>query len=122
VVTNQPDVGNGLVSDSVVAAMHDKLRKALPIDDVRVCPHSQSAGCECRKPKPGMLIDAARALNIDLERSFMVGDRRGDIVAGQAVGCYTLFIDRRYTEPRPSQPDERVRSLPSAVKTILSLL
>jgi D-glycero-D-manno-heptose 1,7-bisphosphate phosphatase len=122
VVTNQPDIGNGLVSDSVVEAMHDKLRNALPVDDVRVCPHSQSAGCDCRKPKPGMLIDAARDLNIDLKRSFIVGDRNGDIVAGEAVGCYTLFIDRRYTEPRPKQPDQRVRSLPSAVKTILSLL
>jgi D-glycero-D-manno-heptose 1,7-bisphosphate phosphatase len=122
VVTNQPDIGNGLVSESIVEAMHDKLRSALPVDDLRVCPHSQSAGCDCRKPKPGMLIDAARDLNIDLKRSFIVGDRSGDIVAGEAVGCYTLFIDRRYTEPRPKQPDQRVRSLPSAVKTILSLL
>ena len=122
VVTNQPDIANGLVSASEVGAMHDKLRDALPIDDIRICPHGQSAGCACRKPQPGMLLEAARDLNIDLERSFLVGDRRGDIIAGQAVGCYTLFIDRRYSEPRPEQPDRRVRSLPSAVKTILSLL
>jgi D-glycero-D-manno-heptose 1,7-bisphosphate phosphatase len=69
-----------------------------------------------------MLLDAARDWNIDLERSFIVGDRRGDIVAGQAVGCYTLFVDRGYTEARPEQPDERVSSLPSAVKVILSLV
>ena len=122
VVTNQPDIGNGLVSEAAVDAMHEKLQRLLPVDDVRLCPHKQSAGCACRKPKPGMLVEAARTWNIDLERSFMVGDRSGDIVAGQAVGCYTLFVDRGYAEPAPQSPDKRVKSLPSAVKVILSLL
>jgi len=60
VVTNQPDIGNGLVSVEVVNEMHRLMTQALPIDRIEMCPHSQSEGCNCRKPKPGMLINAAR--------------------------------------------------------------
>ena len=122
VVTNQPDIGNGLVDAAVVEAMHAKLRRRVAVDEIRVCPHSQSAGCDCRKPQPGLLIAAARDLEIDLSKSFMVGDRRGDIVAGQSVGCYTLFLDRGYAEPRPDSADRTVKSLPEAARIILSLL
>jgi len=120
VVTNQPDIGNGLVQASVVEAMHARLRSRVSVDDIRVCPHRQDAGCSCRKPKPGMLRAAARRWNIDFKNSYMVGDRAGDIVAGNAAGCYTLLINRRYSEPLPSAPDRTVRSLPAAVRFILS--
>lgn len=122
VVTNQPDIGNGLVDAATVDAMHARLKRDLAVDDIRVCPHSQSAGCDCRKPRPGMLTAAADALDIDLKKSFIVGDRRGDIVAGQAVGCYTFFLDRGYAEARPDTPDATVKSLPAAVGVILELL
>ena len=120
VVTNQPDIGNGLVAASTVEAMHAKLRSRVPVDDIRVCPHRQDAGCSCRKPKPGMLRVAARRWNIDLKNSYMVGDRGSDIVAGKAVGCYTLLINRHYSEPLPDAPDRTERSLPGAVRFILS--
>jgi D-glycero-D-manno-heptose 1,7-bisphosphate phosphatase len=124
VVTNQPDIGNGLVSEAAVAAMHERLRRRLPVSDVRVCPHRQSAGCVCRKPQPGMLLAAAHDLDIDLAASFMVGDRHSDVLASRAAGCYTLFIDRGYAETRGlSIPaDAIVRSLPAAVRHILSRL
>ena len=121
VVTNQPDIGNGLVDPGVVEAMHEKLRRRLPVDEIRVCPHRQDAGCACRKPKPGMLRQAARKWRIDATKSFLVGDRWSDIIAGQAIGCYTVFVDRGYSEPQRATPDSFVSSLPAAARLILSL-
>ena len=120
VVTNQPDIGHGLVQASVVEAMHARLRARVAVDDIRVCPHRQDEGCACRKPKPGMLIAAARRWNIDLRRSYMVGDRDGDVIAGNTAGCYTLLINRHYSEPRRAAPDRIVRSLPAGVRFILA--
>jgi D-glycero-D-manno-heptose 1,7-bisphosphate phosphatase len=122
VVTNQPDVGNGFLAPAVLDAIHVKLQERAATDDIMVCPHAQNAGCDCRKPRPGMLLEAARRWNIDLKKSFMVGDRAGDCVAGLAAGCYTIFIDRGYREPRPERPDKCANSLPSAVEHILSLV
>ncbi len=122
VVTNQPDIGNGLVASAVVDAMHDRIRRELGVDDIRTCPHSQQAGCECRKPRSGMLTEAARLWNIDLGKSFMIGDRRGDIVAGETVGCYTIFLDRGYREPRPDRLNSSAASLSAAVRHILTYL
>src|SRR6185369_17384778 len=93
VVTNQPDIGNGLVSVDVVTEMHRLMAHALPIDRIEMCPHSQSEACGCRKPKPDMLINAARHCGIDLAGSVMVGDRSSDIEAGRAAGCRTVRID-----------------------------
>jgi D-glycero-D-manno-heptose 1,7-bisphosphate phosphatase len=122
IVTNQPDIGNGLVDPAVVAVMHDRLRSRLPLDEIRMCPHRQDENCSCRKPKPGMLTAAARKWGINLKKSFMVGDRWGDIVAGQVVGCYTIFINRGYSEPQTATPDNCATSLGSATRIILSLI
>ena len=121
VVTNQPDIGNGRVSPAVVDEMHQRLRAALPIDDIELCPHRQDEGCACRKPKPGMLIAATDRLGIALGRSFMVGDRASDIAAGRAAGCRTVLIDLGYTaEPTPDDADFTVHSLREATACILS--
>ena len=119
VVTNQPDVGNGLVERAVVEAMHNRLRAALPIDDIRVCYHAQTDACACRKPKPGMLLEAAARFGINLANSVMIGDRWNDIVAGHGAGCYTILIDREYVESLPIAPDERVGSLAEAASVIV---
>lgn len=121
VVTNQPDVGNGFVAQSVVDEMNSKLMNLLPIDAVQVCFHKQTDDCDCRKPKPGMLIESAAALNINLHTSFMVGDRKGDVIAGEAAGCRTVFIDNGYNEIEKSETaDITVSSLSEAVKEILN--
>jgi D-glycero-D-manno-heptose 1,7-bisphosphate phosphatase len=122
VVTNQPDLGNGLVTHGTVAAIHERLRAHVPLDDIRVCPHSQSAGCDCRKPKPGMLMAAASEHGIDLASSYMIGDRISDVIAGNSAGCYTIFVQRGYTESngRSIPSNAIVRSLPEAVRHILS--
>ena len=100
--------------------MHARLRSRVHVDEIRMCAHRQDAGCDCRKPRPGMLIEAGRQWNIDLAASYMVGDRDGDIIAGKAVGCYTLLINRHYSEPGRTRPNQRVRSLRAAVRFILS--
>lgn len=119
VVTNQPDVGTGIQRLEVVEAMHDTLRAAGLCDDVKTCYHTDADGCECRKPKPGMLLEAAREWQIDLARSFMVGDRWRDVAAGKAAGCYTFFIDYEYQEQRADNPDAVVASLAEASRLIL---
>ena len=120
VVTNQPDVGNGKVQKEAVEQMNAKLFSRLPIDTLKVCYHSQTDGCDCRKPKPGMILDAAADLHVDLPNSFMVGDRWSDISAGKAASCTTIFIDKKYTEKLVDHPDVTVTSLMAAVDTIIS--
>jgi D-glycero-D-manno-heptose 1,7-bisphosphate phosphatase len=119
VVTNQPDVGNGLTTPQALEAMHERLRRRVPIDAIMVCPHRQDAGCECRKPKPGLIRQASRDWGIDPARSYFVGDRWNDIVAGKAAGLYTVFVDRGYAEPLIEPPDVKVGSLRQAVRKIL---
>jgi D-glycero-D-manno-heptose 1,7-bisphosphate phosphatase len=120
VVTNQPDVARGLQSREVVEAMHAFLRSLLPIDDLRVCYHDDADGCGCRKPKAGMLVDAAREAGVDLSRSFMVGDRWRDVEAGQRAGCRTVLVDGGYREHHADVPDATVGSLGAAADYILS--
>jgi D-glycero-D-manno-heptose 1,7-bisphosphate phosphatase len=117
VVTNQPDVARGLITPETLAAMHERLAAELPVLDIFVCTHDSSAGCACRKPKPGMLEAAAVKWNIDLPRSFMVGDRTSDVETGRAAGCRTILIERPYSGA--AVPDARVDSLADAVGVIL---
>jgi D-glycero-D-manno-heptose 1,7-bisphosphate phosphatase len=122
VVTNQPDVGRGILKKEVVEAIHETMMRQLPVDRVEVCYHAGTEfgeKCECRKPQPGMLINAATALDVDLSRSFMVGDRWRDINCGKRAGCRTIFIDWGYNEPLREQPDFRVANLSEAVEWIL---
>jgi D-glycero-D-manno-heptose 1,7-bisphosphate phosphatase len=120
VITNQPDVGRGLQQREVVERMNQILASALPLDAVFVCYHTDDDACDCRKPRPGMLVRAAREWDLDLARSFMVGDRWRDIEAGHNAGCLTVLIDRNYQEIGPAcQPDVRVKSLREAADWIL---
>jgi D-glycero-D-manno-heptose 1,7-bisphosphate phosphatase len=119
VVTNQPDVARGKQSREVIDAMHVRLRRELPLDAVYACMHDDAAGCACRKPAPGMLLDAARDLDLDVKASFMVGDRWRDIDAGIAAGCHTIFINHHYAERQPTRFDVELGSLPEAADWIL---
>jgi D-sedoheptulose 7-phosphate isomerase len=119
-VTNQPDVGRGKLSVQTLDAMHEDLRAHLPLDDILVCCHTDRDKCDCRKPMPGMIIEAARKHNIDLAASFMVGDRWRDIDAGYNAGCKTILIDYGYSERPPDhEPDLRVGSLREAADWII---
>ncbi|MBU3556848.1 HAD family hydrolase [Polynucleobacter sp. Ross1-W9] len=119
VVTNQPDVARGITSQEAVEQINSFLEARLPIDEFRTCYHDSADGCTCRKPLPGSLLDAAKEHEIDLSRSFMVGDRWRDIEAGSSAGCKTFFINYKYNEQQPEMPDFIVSSLLEAKKIIL---
>lgn len=98
VVTNQPDIARGTQSSNEVSRINEHLKAALCLDDVRVCPHDDSDACSCRKPLPGLLLQAAAEHGIDLTASYLVGDRWRDIEAGRAAGCRTVLVDYAYAE------------------------
>lgn len=120
IATNQPDVALGLTPRATVDAIHDALRRRLPLDDIKICWHVDADHCPCRKPKPGLLLDAAAEYDIDLPASYMVGDRWRDLLAGQAAGCATILVDNGLAREKPCHPDKIVLSLPEAVAYILA--
>jgi len=139
VVTNQPVVARGLITERGIDAIHNHLQTLLDcaIDRYFVCPHHPNATlpayrivCECRKPRPGMLLQAARDLNLDLTASWMIGDRRTDVLAGQRAGCKTILVETgMHTAPTihavdmpdaPIVPDYVCADLQAAVGIILN--
>ena len=120
VVTNQPDVARGTQTKAAIDEMHHAIAERLLVDEFLVCAHDDSDHCGCRKPAPGLLLEAASRHGVDLSRSFMIGDRWRDVDAGRAAGCRTIFIDYGYRERGPSvEPDARVKSLTEAVDWIV---
>lgn len=120
VVTNQPDVGAGLLSPSVLDEMHAILLKTVAIDAIATCFDTREQATHRRKPNAGMLYELAYERGVDLARSYMVGDRASDIEAGRRAGCKTVFIDRGYTaDARVEGQDFSVYSLAEATAWIL---
>lgn len=141
VVTNQSVVGRGLCSEEKLRNIHLELEDLLSKDDADItkfyfCPHHPSAAvgpyridCECRKPKAGMLRQAAQELGIDLAGSVMVGDNLSDIQAGLSAGCRTVLIspaigaeNRKYSSMPNYRPDHIAAELDSAIDWILDTL
>jgi D-glycero-D-manno-heptose 1,7-bisphosphate phosphatase len=118
-VTNQPDIARGTQSSRGVDEINEVLKRELQLDDVRVCPHDDADRCACRKPAPGLLLDAARDYDIDLGQSFMVGDRWRDVEAGRQAGVRTVLIDYQYRE-RQARADRVVQNLSEAADWILA--
>lgn len=141
VVTNQAVVARGWTTEREVEQIHEYLRRLLHAQGAQVtafyfCPHHPNANlaeyrtnCECRKPRPGMLLQAAEELGLDLARSYMVGDRITDILAGHAANCTTILVESgRHTAPpietvdpidRNVGEDCRCRDLAAATEWIL---
>jgi D-glycero-D-manno-heptose 1,7-bisphosphate phosphatase len=119
VVTNQPDVARGTQTREAVEEISRFLAQRLRLDAVYTCYHDAADACACRKPKPGMLMCAAEEHSIDLSRSFMVGDRWGDIIAGAAAGCVTFLLEMPYSQCQRCSPDHVVADLAGAVDLIL---
>jgi D-glycero-D-manno-heptose 1,7-bisphosphate phosphatase len=120
VVTNQPDVADGITPRATVDAFHAELRRSMPLDDIKICFHNSADRCTCRKPLPGLILEAAAERDIDLAASYLVGDRWRDIKAGQAAGCHAIFVDYGFKQDEAIEPDAVVKSLPEAVSYILS--
>lgn len=120
VVTNQSCISRGICTAEAVEEIHSRMleeieRSGGKIERVYYCPHREEDGCECRKPKPGMLLRARRELGLPLEGSFLVGDSRRDIEAGRSVGCRTVLI----TEDAECTADFVAPDLHSAVERII---
>ena len=122
VVTNQPDLATGRQTREAMSQMHALLKEVVGLDDIFVCPHLDEDGCDCRKPKPGLIRAAADKWSLDCNRSVMVGDRWRDVEAGHAAGCATVFIDNGYAESKPDDADLVVSSLAQASCFIMQRL
>jgi histidinol-phosphate phosphatase family protein len=97
ITTNQSGVARGYFSEETLGRIHEKMKAELAsegahVDGIYYCPHHPDDNCECRKPKPALVFQAARDLDIDLKHSFVVGDLQKDIDLGKAAGCHTILV------------------------------
>lgn len=111
VITNQPDVRRGLMSDQALDAIHARVAQALPVDDILACRHDNADACACRKPKPGLVFELAERHGVDLTRSWMIGDQDRDIDCGRAAGLRTVLLRRAYNSGVQSGADHVVETL-----------
>jgi D-glycero-D-manno-heptose 1,7-bisphosphate phosphatase len=118
VVTNQPDISRGLGRRDQVDAIHAHMRQVLPIDDVFVCFHDDKDLCACRKPLPGLIYAAAVRHEVQIARSYMVGDRWRDIGAGKNAGCASILVNA-FPEEKRIDPDVELADLLEASRWIL---
>ena len=119
VVTNQPDVARGKASKETVDEIHEYMMANLRLDKILSCFHDDADQCDCRKPKPGALLNTAKDYKLDLSACYMIGDRWRDIESGVSAGCKTIFVDYGYSEKQPNNLDFRVKSLSEAKNIIL---
>lgn len=118
-ITNQPDVARGKQKREVVESINNYLLRQIPIQEIFVCYHDNNDNCDCRKPKPGLIFQAAKKYEINLTKSYMVGDRWKDIEAGRQAGCKTIFIDYKYNENLIGiKPDYLVYNVSAIVEII----
>ncbi len=119
IVTNQPDVSRERLSISRAVKINEQIFFLTRPTDIFTCFHDDSDECECRKPKPGLLLESQKQYDIDLKNSWMVGDRKKDIDAGKAAGCRTIFVDCDYNEEIP-YADFTVNSIKEITEIIIT--
>lgn len=117
-ITNQPDVAHGYLTERVWSQIHSKVVDYLKFDGVYMCRHRGQDNCPRKKPLPGMPFDASDNLGIDLPRSYMVGDTDADMQAGKAAGCRVILIDNFYN--KGVEADHRVLNIMEAVDIIIN--
>ena len=105
-ITNQPDVARGTQSREMVESFNALIQSKLPVREIFVCYHDNADDCNCRKPRPGLILQAAQKYQLNLLNSWMVGDRWNDIAAGQAAGLKTIFVDYSYAEVYKGKPPD----------------
>ena len=111
IATKQPDIARSKMSWEELNKMHDFLKVKVPtIDALYVCPHDNQDNCNCRKPKPGLLLDAAKDYHLNLEDCYMVGDSQSDIDAAHNAGCKAIVIRAQYNQ-NIANADFEIKSL-----------
>jgi D-glycero-D-manno-heptose 1,7-bisphosphate phosphatase len=118
-ITNQPEVSRGGISREMVDSINLEIAQKLRLTAVLMCPHDDKDECNCRKPKAGLLKQAAEEYKIDLKQSFLVGDRWRDISCAHAGGLKAFFIDRNYDEPYPDPPFVSVKDMEEVADQLL---
>ena len=118
IFTNQPDVARGFLTIQELEQMHNVILRAIPVNEITFCPHDNADNCLCRKPKPGMLIMAAKKWGIDLKNSYVIGDGIKDIEAGKAAGCKTFLIKKPYNKKTRKTSDFIVSNLGETINII----
>ncbi len=121
VVTNQPDVANGLMDSATLDAINARVTELTGVTRIRTCPHRREDSCTCRKPLPGLLLEEHGAEPVDFAASWMVGDRDSDMAAGRAVGARTVFLDRGWVAESGQDAQHVSQDLEGAVDLILEL-
>lgn len=112
IVTNQSGIARGYFNKKTLAQIHQRMETELAqcralVDAIYYCPHHPEKGCECRKPKTGLILQASKELGLSLDRSFLVGDMQTDIKAGKAAGCQTVLVT---TGPHPTKVEAQSES------------
>jgi len=119
IVTNQPDLVTGKLEKHTLDFFHKKLITLMPIDDIFICAHVDRDKCSCRKPKPGLIFKAASKYNINLSKSYMIGDRWRDVDCAKEAGLRSIFIDHRYNEKLNNVPDFTIFTIRDAINCIV---
>jgi len=96
IVSNQPDISRGNIKKGVNDEINRKILGKFPIKEIKICPHDDKDNCNCRKPKPGMITELSKKWNIDLKKSFLIGDSWKDIKAAENAGVKSILIIRDY--------------------------
>lgn len=117
--SNQPDLAYGTMQpedhERIMADVHQ-----LPLDDIYLCLHGRNDGCECKKPLPGMLVEAAKKWGIDFSQSYMVGDTKSDLEAGRAIGSKVILVD--HEQNKSLEGDHRVKHISEIISLLQSLV
>ena len=123
-VTNQPDVSRGKITQEFLDGKHAKLQAEYPqIARIYACTHTETDLCNCRKPKPGLLLQAAKDYDIDFSVSWMVGDSRSDVEAGVLAHAKTIFLQTPYNcaDPAIAKCTAVAKNIKGALRLILAL-
>lgn len=118
VITNQPDVKKGLTEKNLLKKIENKIKSKLKIDDIFICIHTESDKCKCRKPNIGLILKAKKKWNIDLKKSYLIGDRWRDIYLANKLKINCFYIDKNYKEKKPKKFNYKVKNLFDAIKEI----
>tara|TARA_B100000989_G_C19364796_1_gene394830 strand:+ start:237 stop:752 length:516 start_codon:yes stop_codon:yes gene_type:complete len=116
-ITNQPDVSRGNNTKKNVNEINSFLKKKLKLKKTYVC-FSSNNTCKDRKPNPGMIKKAIKTYSIDAKKSYMIGDRWKDIVAGQRSKCKTILLNKKYSEKNKCKPDYTIKNLKDILKIV----
>jgi D-glycero-D-manno-heptose 1,7-bisphosphate phosphatase len=119
VVTNQPDVARGTLTHATAQRINELFRDRVAVDALMACFHDDADDCACRKPRPGMLLDAAKQFGVDLAASFVIGDRWRDTEAGRRAGCTSIQIRSAEASPPGIRPDFWVANVREAAEIVL---